>query len=156
MNTLPGLLLSIRPRFAQGIFDGAKTVELRRRAPDIVSGALIAIYEASPTMALRGFARISGVASMCPTHLWPEVSTKAMLTKAEFSSYFYGTSKAFALHITQCFALLSPVPLARLRELEPAFQPPQSYRFVSSLNPALQEFLNAKAAEALIRCSRKP
>jgi len=47
-------LISIRPRFAEMIFAGSKTVELRRVCPKVSAGDLALVYVSSPAMELRG------------------------------------------------------------------------------------------------------
>ena len=50
------LLLSLRPRFAQAILSGAKTVEVRRRPVNAPPQTPIILYASSPTMAIVGTA----------------------------------------------------------------------------------------------------
>jgi predicted transcriptional regulator len=50
------LLLSLRPRFADAILAGAKTVELRRRPINARPGTAILLYASRPMMAIVGTA----------------------------------------------------------------------------------------------------
>jgi predicted transcriptional regulator len=51
-------LISIRPGYANAILDGTKTIELRRRVPELVSGTRLWIYATRPTAAVVGVAPI--------------------------------------------------------------------------------------------------
>ena len=48
------LLLSIHPEHAKNIFDGIKTVELRRTRPRLSKCDQVLVYVSSPTKALVG------------------------------------------------------------------------------------------------------
>ena len=58
MTNVRTLLLCLRPRFAEAILSGAKTVELRRRPINTQPGTPILLYASSPTMAIVGTARL--------------------------------------------------------------------------------------------------
>jgi hypothetical protein len=62
MDALPefrrDVLVSIRPNFASKILDGDKTVELRRKFPEVgAMGMTALIYSSSPVSAIVGYAR---------------------------------------------------------------------------------------------------
>jgi hypothetical protein len=48
------ILISLKPKHAAHIFEGEKTVELRKRRPNIKPGTRIWIYATSPTAAIKG------------------------------------------------------------------------------------------------------
>ena len=52
------VLMSIRPIYAEAIFDGIKTVELRRRRPSFVDGTRVLVYSSSPHQKLLGTFRL--------------------------------------------------------------------------------------------------
>ena len=64
------LLLSLRPRFAQAILSGAKTVELRRRPVNAPPQTPIILYASSRTMAIVGTARLREVQTLAPDAAW--------------------------------------------------------------------------------------
>jgi predicted transcriptional regulator len=84
------ILFSIRPRFAEMIFAGTKTVELRRVKPRVVAGDLALLYVSSPTRQLQGAFEISKILSAPPASLWKEIGIKSGLTRKEFFKYFEG------------------------------------------------------------------
>lgn len=125
------LLLSIKPKFVEQLLRGSKVVELRRTRPRVKNGELVLIYETSPTKALVGYSIISAVISSSPQKLWPTVKGRAGITRAEFDTYFQGTSSAFAIELKRVQPLKEPVWLNTLRKLLAGFHPPQSYRYLS-------------------------
>ncbi|GAB3490215.1 hypothetical protein GCM10027521_35500 [Amycolatopsis cihanbeyliensis] len=57
-------------------------------------------------------------------------------TGTEFNTYLHGTTLATALTITEPQRLLEPPSLAALRTTS-TFRPPQSYRYLTNLDPAV-------------------
>ena len=51
-------IISIHPDYADAIFAGKKTIELRRRIPEVPSGTRLWIYATRPTGAIIGFVTI--------------------------------------------------------------------------------------------------
>jgi len=60
------LLLSIKPRYADSIFNGSKTVELRRVRPQIGAGGLVMVYVSSPRCSLEGAFEVAEVTARRP------------------------------------------------------------------------------------------
>lgn len=125
------LLLSIRPKFADRIIKGIKTVELRRIRPSIKEGDRILIYISSPAKEVRAFFVVERIICAKPENLWNDVKDKAGITRNEFDDYFNGAKAAIAIHIKDVQELPLPINLSTLRKLWPNFIPPQSYRYVS-------------------------
>lgn len=129
------ILISIQPRFAALIFQGKKTVELRRIRPKVNPGDIALVYVSSPDMALVGAFTIKEIVSGTPRQLWPSVKDSSGITKNEYDIYYHGTDTAIALHIEagSVRVLKHPVELGQLRREWPRFQPPQSYRYLDSI-----------------------
>lgn len=123
------LFLSIRPEYARRILAGQKSVELRRTRPLVPDGAVLLLYVSSPVMALRALSSVQGVTSAPPDRLWPTIKERAGVTRSEFDSYFAGADQAYAIHLGKVYCLSPPVELARLREVWPSLNPPQTYRY---------------------------
>ena len=67
------ILVSVRPIYASKILHGQKTVELRRKFPEVgATGALILIYSSSPVSAVVGCARIKHVLKLPVSRIWKE------------------------------------------------------------------------------------
>jgi predicted transcriptional regulator len=127
------LLLSIKPRYADSIFNGSKTVELRRVRPQIGAGGLVMVYVSSPRCSLEGAFEVAEVTAAAPAMLWRLVGKNAGVTREEFDDYFIGRDIGYGISIRRAWKL-SPVSLARLRASK--LRPPQSYYYVRRSHPA--------------------
>lgn len=126
------ILMSIRPQYASKIFDGTKTVELRRIRPKTLeSGDLIFIYVSSPVKALTGAFRVASVVEKKLEPLWRAVKDYAGITRAEFFNYYKGADSGVAIFIDDVWLLPRPIKLAQLQEEIKNFYPPQSFRYTS-------------------------
>lgn len=124
------LVISIRPRFAEMIFDGRKTVELRRVCPRISAGDLALVYVSSPIKELQGAFEVAKVISISPMALWRRVGSKSGITKKEFLYYFQDKVKAHALVVKRAWKLPVPIRLSTLRKRKGGFRPPQSFHYL--------------------------
>lgn len=124
-------LFSIKPEYCDRIFDGAKTVELRRRvSTKITVGSLMLIYETMPTKAVTGAVVISEIKSMPVDLLWSLAQSAGGIERDAFYSYFSGLEAGYAICLRCPVRLKNPVPLADLIE-EYGLQAPQSYREIT-------------------------
>ncbi|MFW6116349.1 MAG: hypothetical protein ACOC6F_01355 [bacterium] len=123
------LLLSVRPKYAERILDGKKSVELRRTRPLIPDGIVLLIYVSSPVKALGAISTVQRVTSARPNELWKSVNDRAGVTRAEFEDYFFGAEEGFAIHLGRIQPLSPPLALLDLRALWPNLTPPQTYRY---------------------------
>jgi predicted transcriptional regulator len=85
-------------------------------------------------MAVVGTARLGQVVVSEPNAAWQRHHPALGLERAEFDQYLDGRM-ACLLMLEDVASLASPLPLRGLREDGP-FRPPQSYRYVSSADPA--------------------
>lgn len=125
------LLLSIRPKHAEHLFRGSKTVELRRIRPGVKTGDHVLVYISSPKRALGGVFEVADVVNGTPNDVWRKCGSKTSLTIDEFRRYFAGTSMAYGIIVSRVRALGKNVPLSTLREQWPGFHPPQGYRYLT-------------------------
>jgi len=124
------LLLSIKPRFADAIFEGTKTFELRKVRPKLVAGDLVLVYVTTPRCRLEGAFKVGAVLEMPPEKLWLRVSGKCGVTRAEFMTYYSEKSTAFAIGVAEAWQLETAVGLNKLRTEE--IVPPQGYRYLTA------------------------
>lgn len=130
MNETTPLLFSLKPHYADLVFDGLKQAELRRRITTFMENRAVYIYVSSPGQCLRGGFRVEHVWRGSPDEIWNEVSELASINKREFDDYYAGRTIAYALKITDVWEYVYPVDLATLRERFPRFVVPQSWRYV--------------------------
>ena len=128
MKTRP-LLLSLKPCYADLVFQGLKKAELRRRIPCIENRDVF-IYVSSPVRRLRGGFRVEHVWSGSPEDVWKEVEEIARVERREFDAYYAGRTVAYALRISDVWEYDEPIHLEVLRTQLPDFVVPQSWRYV--------------------------
>lgn len=141
------LLLSVRPRFAHAILDGAKTVELRRTRVTAPVGTMLILYATSPVSSVIGIVELAGHTTGSPDLIWDLCGPSSGVTREEYEEYFAGASIATALHLKAPKTLKSGYKLAELRGFQPSFRPPQSFRYVTGGDPVV---LHALAANSQI------
>ena len=133
MNALTKpLLLSLKPSYADMIFDGLKKAELRRRMALYIEKRDVFVYVSSPRREVRGGFRVGQVWTGTPAHVWQFVENIASMGKREFDTYFSGSKVAFALEITKVWEYDDPVQLSLLRHCFSQFVVPQSWRYLRS------------------------
>lgn len=126
------ILLSIRPKFAEKIFSGEKTVELRRVYPSIERDDLAIIYVSSPVKALYGAFKVSNIVKLPINDLWEQVKGKAGISVTEFYDYYKGKTTGVAIFFEEVWQLSVPLTLESIQKLWIGFRPPQSYCYVNS------------------------
>lgn len=122
------LFISVKPKYANAILEGTKTVELRRTRPNLPDGSLVILYSSTPTRAVVGWARLTGVRVGTPIEIWDEYGTAAAIDEPDYDAYFDGTAQAFALELNDVVAAFQPIPLDVIRSI--GIQPPQSWRYL--------------------------
>lgn len=121
------ILISLRTKYAESIFSGTKSVELRKRRPNVPLGARVWIYETSPVAAIRGYANVSRIETGSPSTIWRKLGCATGTSKREFDEYFESRAIAHAIVLVNVMELENPLTLARIRELIGDFHPPQFY-----------------------------
>jgi predicted transcriptional regulator/DNA-binding XRE family transcriptional regulator len=134
------VVLSVRPHYSNKIFEGKKTVELRRRFPISAPRDTVAyIYSTSPVRAMVGSTKIENVIKLPVSQIWKRFAKMAQITKADFDSYFAGLNDGFALEISDARPFSRAINLAELRDRF-GFEPPQSFLYATTLlRTALQD-----------------
>ncbi|HEX6354758.1 ASCH domain-containing protein [Actinophytocola sp.] len=133
-SLLRPLVLSLRPRFANAILDGTKTVELRRTRLSAPNGTLLILYASTPVMAVIGTAILTDRDTDTPSRIWRRHRLSLSLTKAEYDAYLAGASTATAVTVASPQRLSEPYTLSALRT-RATFRPPQSFRYLSDQDP---------------------
>ncbi|MBT4512283.1 MAG: ASCH domain-containing protein [Chloroflexi bacterium] len=127
------LFLSIRPRYANKILEGIKTVELRRVHPKrIGKGDIVLIYAPSPVKSLVGAFEVDRVVEKPVEELWHIANGKNGITRNEFDAYFKGVTIGVGIFFNKVWRLPKPIQLQELREIIRDFHPPQGFRYATS------------------------
>ena len=126
------LLLSIRPEYANKIFDRTKTVELRRVRPRLLNeGDRVVVYVSSPQQAVVGSFKVDNIVEKPVTELWEEVEKLAGISHEDFYDYYYGVRLGVGIFLKVIHRFSQPVELHRLRNKLPNLKPPQSFRYLT-------------------------
>lgn len=117
-------IISIRPRFAEAILSERKTVELRRRIPQIEIGTRLFIYATRPTGAIVGVAIVDTIFRGTPEAVWETYSDRIGINRSDFDRYYAGASKAIGLRLSKV-QRIKPISIEQLRMWKEGFHPPQ-------------------------------
>jgi len=124
------LVLSVRPRFADAIVDGLKTVEIRRRKPNVQPGSIGFVYSSSPIQALVGIFRVGKIFSGNLDDLWKIARDGACISKLDFDEYFDGVAIGHAMAVSCAQRFRYPIKLSQIRVLWPEHVPPRSFGYI--------------------------
>jgi predicted transcriptional regulator len=127
MNELDEILISLKPKHADQIFDGVKTVELRKRRLKIDAGTRVWIYATAPIAAIRGYANLVRIEVGSPLQIWKVLGSKTGISKSEFESYFETSELAYGLVLDDVMKMKHALPLTGVRKALNDFHPPQFY-----------------------------
>ena len=149
------LLLSVRPQFAERIYDGRKTLEIRKVAPAVIPGTMVLMYESGNQRKITGWFELDDITWYEPSKLWQNFGAQTGLEESEFNAYCDEHKKVAALRIARYGRFAAPIGLNELRQVVPNFMPPQNFRYLRSLpatfleairklfRPAQLEFANS-------------
>lgn len=128
--TPAAILMSIKPVHSDAIYDGSKTVELRRRFPLVPPGTPVVVYSSSPTMEVSGEFRVGSVTIDDVVHTWERVAGLVGLDVGAFFAYFAGSGSAVAIAVQSPRRFEVPVARSVLLGVH-ALTPPQSFRYLN-------------------------
>jgi predicted transcriptional regulator len=118
-------IISIHPRHANAILDGAKTIELRRRIPSLSIGTRLWIYATRPVGAVIGMATVERIVRGDPEEIWLEFGNQSGINRIDFDAYFDGAEEAIGLLLVDVRRNAEHVEIDQLRRLRDGFHPPQ-------------------------------
>ena len=113
-NGVTNILLSIKPRWAEKIYAGEKTVEVRSKVPQAYGKGLgrdvlnIVFYETSPVMRITGTAVSRGFR---PMEGYGVDLTGTCLNSSEYESYAKGRT-VFGIQLEDVRRFDNPLPIA--------------------------------------------
>lgn len=127
VEPMSDIVISIKPRFAEAILSGRKTVELRKTSARLRPGTRALIYASSPTRALVGSAVITRRHQLSIDGLWTRFGGQAAIDEGAFRRYYAGDVEGVAFELSDVRRHAQAVSLEELRRLGDGFRPPQSY-----------------------------
>lgn len=121
------VLLSIKPEYAEKIFNGEKKYEFRRaifKNPGITH---VVVYASSPVKKVIGEFEIERIFYDELDNLWEITQTEAGISEEYFFEYFSDMEKGYAIQIGRIQEYSKPQSL----EDEYGLSPPQSFAYLS-------------------------
>jgi predicted transcriptional regulator len=128
------ILYSIKPEYMDLILSGNKTVELRKRIPDLQKNDKILLYASSPQKALVGITEVLDFFIEPIEKLWSLVSDTACIDFKTFQNYYLGKDLGVGIVLKKPRKFVNPIPLEDLRNQWFGFSPPQDYRYITLEN----------------------
>jgi predicted transcriptional regulator len=120
------VLLSIKPGFAEKIFDGSKKFEFRRSIFKNTHVKTIIVYASSPVQKVIGEFEIEKILNQDLSCLWEETKAHAGIDENYFYKYFEDKEKGFAIKIKKTKKYKIPLCLKKDFKLTP----PQSFLYI--------------------------
>lgn len=125
----PAILMSVRPKYANAILAGRKTIELRRQFSRHHVGATVFIYSSSPEQRIVGTARIGGVREIDVAEVRETLMDLVQCTRQELKDYADNRGKLFAIELSDVAPLAVPLDRKLLeQEFGGPLRPPVSYQ----------------------------
>ena len=93
------VLLSIKPEFADKIFNGTKKYEFRKAIFKRTDVHRVIVYASSPVQRVIGEFQIESILNDSVENLWKRTSEYSGITKDFYHQYFSGRDQAFAIQV---------------------------------------------------------
>lgn len=120
------VLLSIKPEFADKIFDGTKRFEYRRTIFSKTYINTVIVYASSPVQRVIGEFEINQVLFDDIDNLWSLTRDYAGIDEDYFFRYFSDRNKGYAIEIKKVKKYKNPFHLQERFKI----QPPQSFAYI--------------------------
>lgn len=93
------VLLSIKPEFAEKIFNGTKKFEFRKSIFKKTDVQTVVVYASSPVQQVIGEFSIDTILNDDVNSIWEQTARYAGITRDFYLSYFANKEKAYAIKI---------------------------------------------------------
>ena len=120
-------LLSIKPEYANAIFDGTKCVEFRKQL-FLRPVQYVIVYASSPEQKVIGYFEIERIDSGKPLGMWKRYRGCGGISFADYKSYYGDSPVAVVYVIKKSHELLDPISLNKLKR---GLKAPQGYYYLN-------------------------
>lgn len=107
------IVLPIRPNYARLIYDGKKSIELRRRSPLRIP-QWIFVYETSPLGRVTGWLEVERVEIVKPRTAWTRFARRIGAPSRVVRRYLAGATSAVLIYIRRASRLVRSISPQRL------------------------------------------
>ena len=125
------VLISIKPEFAEKIFNGYKTIELRKCMPNVVEDDIVIVYCTVPVKAIIGICRVKKIIKTTPYKLWKLYSKSLGIDHQRYLQYYNNSTVAIGIELTDITRLTEEITLTTIKQQLPFFSPPQTFKYFS-------------------------
>lgn len=118
------VILSIKPRFCESIFEGVKRYEYRKaifRRSDIDK---VYVYASKPICKVIGYFTLDNILYDTPSKIWVFTHKYGGVSKQFFDEYFDGHGKAYAIGIRKAIRFTAPIDPKSIID---SFHAPQTF-----------------------------
>lgn len=123
------ILMSIRKKYCDAIFDGRKTIELRKNKPAPYSPHRVFVYESKGRGMVVGEFVCYAVCSWSVSAIWNRFGDKICVTRHELDAYYGGRDVGYTWYIRDAVRYDTPLPLSEFG----VYRPPQSWCYLHKL-----------------------
>lgn len=120
------VLLSIKPKFAEKIFEGTKEFEFRRAIFKNKNIQTIIVYASYPVQKVVGEFEIEAIIKADLEQLWQNTKEKAGIEETFFFEYFQGKKEGFAIKIKNAIRYQNALCIRK----DFNTHPPQSFIYI--------------------------
>jgi len=120
------VILSIKPQFAERIFEGSKKFEFRRsifKNPDVKK---VVVYASAPISKIIGEFKIDEVINTEVNALWNKTKKYSGITEDYYKEYFKGKDEGYAIKIDKPIRYKSNKCIIETYGI----RPPQSFAYI--------------------------
>lgn len=121
------VLLSIKPRFAELIFEGVKRFEFRKAIFKNPHVKTVVVYASSPVQKVIGEFSFDEILEYDPSTLWKKTKNHSGITEHYFDEYFANRATGYAIKITDVKEYEEPLCLKGDFNIQ---YPPQSFMYL--------------------------
>jgi len=122
------VVMSIKPQFANKIFDGTKKFEFRKAIFKNQNVTSVLVYASSPVQKVIGEFEIGEIFNLDLKELWDKTKEHSGITEDYFYEYFENREQGFAIQIKNKKKFTNPKCLKTDYNLTP----PQSFAYWSN------------------------
>jgi len=122
------LLISIKTKYANQIFEGTKKFEFRRRSiGDKNCNKKIFVYSSEKERAIIGYIIVDKILKGDLNYILEATNYK---NNKHIIDYFCGCDECYALHISETYKFSEPIKLEYIKNKYKDFAIPQFYRYI--------------------------
>ena len=122
------ILISLLPQHCDNVVAGIKTVELRRRKPNVPPGTRVWIYTKRPRACIAAVAVIEAIYEGSHNELWKRFGHCIAISRPDFDEYLAGADRGCAIVLRSASSLKKAISLEDVRRRVRTFHPPQFFK----------------------------